>query len=113
MNERLKLIATSVNTIGLTIPGAAVLVPLVGGVVSASAAIWILVAVVLHLLAQLFLERLRSEDWAMDLPMWFQWGVPAGALTLGLVAWLWVEHEVAKFDRRYGKRGSARHDIIR
>lgn len=41
----------------------------------------------------------------MELPFWFQWGVPVGALALGLLAWLWVEHEVGKFDRRYGKRG--------
>lgn len=62
LNERLKLAATSINTVGLTVLGAAVLVPLVGGAVSASAVIWILVAVALHSLAQLFLGRLRSED---------------------------------------------------
>ncbi|WP_020186656.1 hypothetical protein [Methylopila sp. 73B] len=41
----------------------------------------------------------------MEIPFWFQWGVPAGAFALGVVALVWARYEVAKFDRRYGKRG--------
>lgn len=40
-----------------------------------------------------------------DLPLWYLWGVPFGALGLGLVALAWASYESAKFDRRYGKRG--------
>ncbi|MFD1703775.1 hypothetical protein ACFSCV_12260 [Methylopila henanensis] len=41
----------------------------------------------------------------MDLPLWFTWGVPLGALGAGLVGVAWAYYESAKFDRRYGKRG--------
>lgn len=41
----------------------------------------------------------------MELPFWLQWGVPAGALALGLLALAWGKFEVARFDRRYGKQG--------
>lgn len=40
-----------------------------------------------------------------ELPMWYMWAVPLGALGLGLMAVAWVSYESAKFDRRYGKRG--------
>lgn len=62
LNERLKLSATSVNTVGLTILAAAVLVPLTGGTLSFSAVIWILISAGLHLVSHLLLGSLKSED---------------------------------------------------
>lgn len=41
----------------------------------------------------------------MNLPVWFEWGVPFGALAFGLVSLAWAHWASAKFDRRYGKRG--------
>lgn len=62
VNERLKLTASTVNALALTIVGAAVLVPLVNGTVSWLAGVWISAAAVLHLVAQIVLGTLRSED---------------------------------------------------
>lgn len=41
----------------------------------------------------------------MSLSPWFEWGVPIGALLFAGGSYLWVRYEVAKFERRYGKRG--------
>lgn len=62
LNERLKLAASSINTVGLTLLGAAALVPLVGGLFNWSSIVWILIALGLHLVAQFVLGRLKSED---------------------------------------------------
>ncbi|GLK57000.1 hypothetical protein JOD31_003032 [Methylopila capsulata] len=62
INERLKLLAGSVNTVGLTVLGAAVLVPFIGGTFTPAALVWILLAVGLHSVAQVLLSWLRSED---------------------------------------------------
>ncbi|WP_020186657.1 hypothetical protein [Methylopila sp. 73B] len=62
INERLKLLASSVNTVGLTVLGAAVLVPFIGGTFTPAAVVWILLAVGLHSVAQVLLSWLRSED---------------------------------------------------
>ncbi|GLK79412.1 hypothetical protein [Methylopila turkensis] len=62
INERLKLLASSVNTVGLTVLGAAVLVPFIGGTFTPAALVWILLAVGLHSVAQILLSWLRSED---------------------------------------------------
>ncbi|GLK77493.1 hypothetical protein GCM10008171_27470 [Methylopila jiangsuensis] len=61
-NERLKLAASTSNAVGLTILGAAVLVPVTTGKASWFAALWILAAVALHVFAQAVLGVLRSED---------------------------------------------------
>ncbi|MFD1703776.1 hypothetical protein ACFSCV_12265 [Methylopila henanensis] len=62
LNERLKLLASSLNTVGLAVFGAAVLVPLVGERLPLSAAVWFLATLSLHLLAHVVLGRLTSED---------------------------------------------------
>lgn len=41
----------------------------------------------------------------MDLPIWFVWGVPLGALAFALAELAWLNYEGRKFDRKYGKRG--------
>lgn len=64
-NERVKLIATSLNAIALAILGAAFLVPaLANPAVLLSAGPWILVSVALtlHLSAHAVLRFLRSEE---------------------------------------------------
>lgn len=61
-NERLKLAATTANTLGMTMVGVAVLVPAVAGSASYASLIWIAVAIVLHFGAQVALGLLRSED---------------------------------------------------
>ncbi|MDR4306923.1 hypothetical protein IHQ68_09865 [Chelatococcus sambhunathii] len=61
-NERLKLLATTMNTLGMTVVGVAVLVPVVAGAAGLLSLIWIVIAVVLHLAAQVALGSLRSED---------------------------------------------------
>lgn len=61
-NERLKLFAGTLNTIGLTLFGSAVVIPFVAGALTISAFIWIMLALALHLSAQAALKQLRSED---------------------------------------------------
>lgn len=61
-NEQLKLFAATLNTVGLTLFGSAVVIPFVGGGLNLSAAVWIIPAVALHLSAQVALRKLRSED---------------------------------------------------
>jgi uncharacterized membrane protein (DUF441 family) len=57
-----KLSASTLNTVGLTILGAAVLLPLVAGQLQPYGWVWIIVAAGLHFLAQALLRTLRSED---------------------------------------------------
>lgn len=40
----------------------------------------------------------------MQLPLWYQLGVPLGGLVVAAAALLWARYEVSKFDRRYGDR---------
>lgn len=61
-NERLKLLASTFNTVGLTLVGTAIVVPMVAGGLTAYAVAWIIVAAGLHLLAHVTLGRLHSED---------------------------------------------------
>lgn len=61
-NEQLKLFAATLNTIGLTLFGSAVVIPFVAGALNVFAAVWIILAVALHLSAQAALRKLRSED---------------------------------------------------
>ncbi|WP_020180865.1 hypothetical protein [Methylopila sp. M107] len=61
-NERLKLAATTMNTLGMTTVGVAVLVPIVSGSATFASLAWIAVAVVLHFAAQGVLGVLHSED---------------------------------------------------
>ena len=61
-NERLKLAASTLNTIGLTLFGTAIVIPLAAGVLNPYSLVWIFVAAGLHYAAQLVLARLRSED---------------------------------------------------
>ncbi|PZQ14276.1 MAG: hypothetical protein DI565_12690 [Ancylobacter novellus] len=61
-NERLKLFASTLNTIGLTLFGSAVVIPFVAGALTTSVIVWIMLAVALHLSAQTGLKQLRSED---------------------------------------------------
>lgn len=62
LNERLKLSASSINTVGLTALAAAVIVPLTGGSLSLSALVWFLIAAGLHLVSHVVLGYLKSED---------------------------------------------------
>lgn len=41
----------------------------------------------------------------MNLPFWFEWGVPLGAAAFGLASLAWAHYASAQFDRKYGKRG--------
>lgn len=61
-NESLKLTASTLNTIGLTLFGTAIVVPLVAGGLNLYSIAWIIVAASLHFLAHVALGRLRSED---------------------------------------------------
>ena len=61
-NERVKLVATTLNAIALTTFGAAFILPTVNGGISAPPLIWILAAVTLHLGAHAVFRLLRSED---------------------------------------------------
>jgi hypothetical protein len=59
-NERVKLAAGFLNTLGLTILGATFVLPSVTG--GRLEWIWIPVGIVLHLVAQALVRLLRSED---------------------------------------------------
>lgn len=61
-NEQVKLVATTLNTIALTLFGSAVVVPLVAGAINVYATIWMLFAGALHSSAHVSLRQLRSED---------------------------------------------------
>lgn len=62
LNENLKLLASSLNTVALTILGAAFLLPTISGQAVATPTIWIMIAAGLHLLAQAVLRLIQSED---------------------------------------------------
>jgi Cu/Ag efflux pump CusA len=65
INERLKLLAQTINALGLGLAGAAIIVPLVSApetLLSWRTAIWIMIAISLHLSAQVAFTFLRSED---------------------------------------------------
>lgn len=61
-NERVKLVASTLNAIALTTFGAAFILPTVNAGMAAPPLIWILAAVTLHLGAQAVFRLLRSED---------------------------------------------------
>jgi len=61
-NERVKLFAATLNAISVATFGAAFILPVVNGTVGPLSAIWILLAVALHLSAQAAFRFLQSED---------------------------------------------------
>jgi hypothetical protein len=61
-NERVKLVASTMNTVALTTFGAAFILPLVNGATGPLPVIWIPFAVALHFGAQAVYRFLRSED---------------------------------------------------
>lgn len=61
-NERVRLLAATLNTIGLSVFGAAFLLPAINGVSRWAVGAWIPVAIALHVLAHLVYGLLRSED---------------------------------------------------
>ena len=61
VNERLKLLASFLNTLGLAVIGAALVVPGIASLASVRWA-WIPVGLVLHFAAQTALGLLRSEE---------------------------------------------------
>ena len=64
-NERVRLLAQTINALAIGLVGAAILVPLVSApetLLSWRTVAWIIMAVSLHLLAQGIFVLLRSED---------------------------------------------------
>lgn len=61
-NERLKLLATTLNTIGLTLFGTSIVAPMVAGGLNVYASVWIMVAAGLHFGAHATPGKLRGED---------------------------------------------------
>jgi len=61
INERVRLFASTLNTVGLSIFGAAFLLPAITGTAPRIAVPWILLAVVLHVLAHWMYRFLQSE----------------------------------------------------
>lgn len=62
VNERIKLAASTVNAVGLAVVGVTVLVPIMAGTAGILSVAWIAAAFVLHLMAQVVLGNLQSED---------------------------------------------------
>ena len=60
-NERLKLLVSFLNTLGLAVLGAAFVVPGINSLASIQWS-WVLAGIALHLTAQGVLQRLRSEE---------------------------------------------------
>lgn len=64
-NERIKLVYTTANAFAIGIVGAAFIVPGVSSLfplIEVRRGIWLLIAAGLHIVAHLFIGRLRSED---------------------------------------------------
>lgn len=61
-NEQIKLVALTLNTIGLTLFGSAIIIPLVAGALNVFGAVWIIFAAALHCSAHVALRNLRGED---------------------------------------------------
>jgi hypothetical protein len=62
MNERIRLLVSSLNTVGLTTFGAAFILPRVNDQAISPSVGWILVAIGLHLTAEGLFQFLRSEE---------------------------------------------------
>lgn len=62
INERIKLLVSTVNAVALTAFGAAFVLPTVNGAMGSLSVIWIPGAVALHLVAHGLFQFLRSED---------------------------------------------------
>jgi hypothetical protein len=61
INERLKLVSNTLNTIGILGATGAIVVPALQGA-STLPWVWFPVALFLHILAHAFLDLMRSED---------------------------------------------------
>jgi hypothetical protein len=110
VNERLKLVYTSINALAIGIIGAAVIVPGVSSPASLlepQRVIWFIAVAALHIMANSSSGCCEARTEVTDAEMWrITIEIVILAFIVGGGGYLWARYLARRFDRKYGDQHS-------